>query len=580
MIYLHRGDDTDFENAQFLKFTIESEYEMSDWTARVGVLGIVKEVKDLSSGAFEVHFSNYETRHMSAGDAALAVQIIDGQNRIKTVGIIPIRITNEVVDNDEQVTALKLEKPTPLEIKVYVAGGGGGTSDHAKLTNLSYEKSGHTGFASSNALEEVKNSKQDKGDYVVSSELGNYVAIERFEQFDNQLDAKLKTINNNINDKADVEDIPQKVSELVNDKNYTTINEVKKLDYATSTDLKNGLSGKQDVGDYALRSDIPDVTNFIKDTDIASNTSAGIVKVGANAVSLDKNNVLVPSVYTYEQYQTRSNGNFISKGTLENVLNNDPRIGSGGTSDYVELTNKPSINSVELSGDKTLDELGIQASGDYALASDIPDVSNMVVKTDYATTTQAGLVKVGKFGFGLSAAQYLFANTYTYAQYSGLGKDYAISKGTLEDVINNDSRIGGGSSEVYKWTPTASYTVAEKTDFGSPTESKTINYDLSEYLPSDDYAYEILLRAKVYMSVTKNQYCCAYFSSSIIPSKTSIAVVSGRTPAIQSYTDDRVCTFMMPIGKDRRLTQYIGKGYNGAYDIYLFGYRKLYEDND
>ena len=33
--------------------------------------------------------------------------------------------------------------------------------------------------------------------------------------------------------------------------------------------------------------------------------------------------------------------------------------GSGGTSDYDDLTNKPKINSVELSGNKLLHDLGI-----------------------------------------------------------------------------------------------------------------------------------------------------------------------------------------------------------------------------
>ena len=51
--------------------------------------------------------------------------------------------------------------------------------------------------------------------------------------------------------------------------------------------------------------------------------------------------------------------------------------GGGGTSDYNDLTNKPQINSVELSGNKSLDDLGIQpseisktASGSIASFSD------------------------------------------------------------------------------------------------------------------------------------------------------------------------------------------------------------------
>lgn len=39
--------------------------------------------------------------------------------------------------------------------------------------------------------------------------------------------------------------------------------------------------------------------------------------------------------------------------------------GSGGTTDYTALTNKPQINSVELQGNKTLAELGVQPAGKY-----------------------------------------------------------------------------------------------------------------------------------------------------------------------------------------------------------------------
>ena len=47
---------------------------------------------------------------------------------------------------------------------------------------------------------------------------------------------------------------------------------------------------------------------------------------------------------------------------------------------YNDLTNKPSINNVELSGNKTLENLGIQPAGEYLVASDIAN------KADKATT--------------------------------------------------------------------------------------------------------------------------------------------------------------------------------------------------
>ena len=49
-----------------------------------------------------------------------------------------------------------------------------------------------------------------------------------------------------------------------------------------------------------------------------------------------------------------------------------PGGGSGGTSNYNALTNKPKINNVELNGNKSLNDLGIQPAGNYALESEIP----------------------------------------------------------------------------------------------------------------------------------------------------------------------------------------------------------------
>ena len=45
--------------------------------------------------------------------------------------------------------------------------------------------------------------------------------------------------------------------------------------------------------------------------------------------------------------------------------------GNVDNTDYTTLLNKPQINSIELSGNKTLEELGIQASGDYATTSEL-----------------------------------------------------------------------------------------------------------------------------------------------------------------------------------------------------------------
>ncbi len=75
--------------------------------------------------------------------------------------------------------------------------------------------------------------------------------------------------------------------------------------------------------------------------------------------------------------------------------------GGGGTTDYTDLTNKPKINNVELSGNKTLESLGIASSSDLtALSSrvtqaesDIETLSDNVGDlSDLTTTDKTSLV--------------------------------------------------------------------------------------------------------------------------------------------------------------------------------------------
>lgn len=57
--------------------------------------------------------------------------------------------------------------------------------------------------------------------------------------------------------------------------------------------------------------------------------------------------------------------------------------GGGGTTDYTQLTNKPQINSVELSGNKSLSDLGIQPAGNYIEAGTgtEPQINTITVLT-------------------------------------------------------------------------------------------------------------------------------------------------------------------------------------------------------
>lgn len=92
----------------------------------------------------------------------------------------------------------------------------------------------------------------------------------------------------------------------------------------------------------------------------------------------------VASVDTLGGIKVGANLSIEEDGTLNAIASSS----AAGTTDYMDLTNKPSINNVELTGNKTLAELGIQASGDYANKSDIPK------KTSQLTNDSGFLTKV------------------------------------------------------------------------------------------------------------------------------------------------------------------------------------------
>lgn len=64
----------------------------------------------------------------------------------------------------------------------------------------------------------------------------------------------------------------------------------------------------------------------------------------------------------------------------------DSGSGGSGTSDYSALTNKPQINSVELSGNKTLSDLGIQPAGSYATTAQLASKVDSSALSEVALT--------------------------------------------------------------------------------------------------------------------------------------------------------------------------------------------------
>lgn len=189
-IYIHKGDDTDFNDNSFLTFNIITEKDLTNWQAKFILNGLEKTFEDITSKSFELHFSDEETSQFKLGKTTNELKLIDEEGKIKTVAKnIEINITNEIIENESQIINLPILKDEGIDINISLAGGGGsGTVNHYEL--LYRDLADQHPISAITNLQETLDGKQNIGNYALRSE------------------------------------IPTKSSELENDTNYTTQTDV------------------------------------------------------------------------------------------------------------------------------------------------------------------------------------------------------------------------------------------------------------------------------------------------------------------------------------------------------------------
>lgn len=170
--------------------------------------------------------------------------------------------------------------------------------------------------------------------------------------------------------------IPTKNSQLENDSDFVTLTELAESDYVTNTNLTTKL------GEYVTNTALAE-EGYAKNSELAQVAKSGSYNDLTNKPTIPT----VPENIT-TQGNTFNGANQLVKleadGKLP-ALDGSKLTGiSSGTSDYSVLSNKPQINSVELSGNKTLDQLGIQAKGNYLVSSDL---NNYALKSELPTNT-------------------------------------------------------------------------------------------------------------------------------------------------------------------------------------------------
>ena len=281
-------------------------------------------------------------------------------------------------------------------------------------------------------------------------------------------------------------------------------------DYATNTQLNDGLATKQDVGDYALRSeleeasqtlqdsidtkqdagnyalveDIPDLTDYVKNTDYAGIDKAGLIMASsAFGTSAGSSGYLTSQEYTLSTYGSKLQAKgFVSKGTLENIK--DDYVKRGLTENTIELSADEKANAKQWLGyaepadiisaiaaipqfkltivpelpetgekmtlyfvpkagadtDVHDEYIWIEENSKYEyVGTTAVDLTDYVKNTDYATADKGGVIKQSTtYGFSVNASTGIpFASTKGLAGYQSSDGNMFIGKNTLENIKNN-----------------------------------------------------------------------------------------------------------------------------------------------
>ena len=107
MIYIVKGDDTNFMNNQFLNIHLESEQyiDFSKYTCTFKLQNIVLKQSDLSVD-FNISLTKAQTSSLRLGKYNATIQLYDSKNRRGTAStLIPVTVT-DIVDNIDSSTSV------------------------------------------------------------------------------------------------------------------------------------------------------------------------------------------------------------------------------------------------------------------------------------------------------------------------------------------------------------------------------------------------------------------------------------------------------------------------------------------
>ena len=214
--------------------------------------------------------------------------------------------------------------------------------------------------------------------------------------------------------------------------------------------VSNGINGvkgdKGDTGEVGQNgTNGLDGLDGISVTEVEINASNHLICTLSDGTIIDAGEIQGSGSYALPISSTTTLGGVKIDGTTINIDENGviSSVGSGGTTNYSALTNKPSINGVELTGDKSTIDLGI----------DIPTVTNDLTNELKSEYDQA------------------VTDSHTHENKELLGT-YTQTEANLANAVGN-SHIH--SNKTILDNTTASYTTAEKTKLNNIEAGAKVN---------------------------------------------------------------------------------------------------------
>lgn len=189
-----------------------------------------------------------------------------------------------------------------------------------------------------------------------------------------------------------------------------------------------------------------DLSGYVTFTDYATSSVAGVIKPSAGLLVNTSNGNAYCEERTYQQYQDGGSTAFISKGTLENVITgkalvNNTDYATAQTGGVIKTGSLFNVNSngIPYGTAQTFSQYSAGADANFISKGTLENViegKELISSSDLANGTTPGIVKTPNWsGISITDGD-IFVKNYSYAQYLEANGATAINKNTLEDVVS------------------------------------------------------------------------------------------------------------------------------------------------